>query len=553
MKTLPTPRRATRRGKSVALAILLALGSTPGPGIAQVAAAASQDIEIQTRGPVHEAFASLVAFNPLPGILVTKLPPDPIEEVPPEYKPEGDNITWIPGYWGWDDERTDFIWISGIWRALPPNREWIAGYWSNASGQYQWTSGYWNNVRQKETVYLPPPPATLEAGPNIAAPAADYGWLPGSWLWHEDRYAWQPGYWDQGRSDWIWIPAHYVWTPRGHIYVEGYWDHPVARRGVLFAPVYYSRNIYAQPDYRYSPSVAINLSIFALDLFLRPRYNQYYFGDYYSDRYRSDGYYAPYAYRSDRHGYDPIHDYQRWEHRNDNQWEKSVKDRYQNRYDNASARPARSWSAMQRNMPAVADARARRDMIAESYENQVKSPDSHNRYKKLGDDDRKDITRHSRELRDFGKQRQELENKREANEPREANVLQKPIRVKAPRSPIAANSGHMKNGGAPPPKSQRAPTGVKPGKSSQQDPAKPREEVKRKPSGQPQQPRQVEQPKRPKEESAKPREEVKRKPSGQPQQPHQVEQPKRADEEATTKAREEALRKAKEKKNKGGQ
>ena len=51
-----------------------------------------------------------------------------------------------------------------------------------------------------EIEYLPEPPATVEAGPNIAAPSADDIWLPGCWIWQQNRYAWRPGYWTQGQS-----------------------------------------------------------------------------------------------------------------------------------------------------------------------------------------------------------------------------------------------------------------------------------------------------------------------------------------------------------------
>jgi hypothetical protein len=193
-----------------------------------------QGAQVLTRGPVHEAFAGMVTFNPEPGIVVTKAPPDVIEEVPPEERPEGDNVAWIPGYWAWDDERSDFLWVSGTWRALPPGREWIAGYWGKTAQGYQWISGYWADAAARETAYLPPPPATVEAGPNIAAPSTDYVWTPGCWIWYQGRYAWRPGYWAQGRADWDWTPAHYVWTPRGHIFVGGFWDYAVERRGVIF-------------------------------------------------------------------------------------------------------------------------------------------------------------------------------------------------------------------------------------------------------------------------------------------------------------------------------
>ena len=109
----------------------------------QPPAPAAKGIEVQTRGPVHEAFAETITFDPQPGIVVPKTPPAAIEEVPPPQRPEGKNMAWIPGYWAWDDERNDFLWLSGIWRALPPGRQWVPGYWGQSQQGAQWTSGYW--------------------------------------------------------------------------------------------------------------------------------------------------------------------------------------------------------------------------------------------------------------------------------------------------------------------------------------------------------------------------------------------------------------------------
>ena len=49
-----------------------------------------EGVEVLTRGPVHEAFAETVTFDPEPGIVVPKSPPAAIEELPPDQKPEGD-------------------------------------------------------------------------------------------------------------------------------------------------------------------------------------------------------------------------------------------------------------------------------------------------------------------------------------------------------------------------------------------------------------------------------------------------------------------------------
>ena len=167
----------------------------------QQAPAAGQDgMEVLTRGPVHEAFAETITFDPEPGIVAPKAPPADIEEVPPLQKPAAANLAWIPGYWAWDDERNDFLWLSGIWRALPPGRQWVPGYWGPTQQGSQWTSGYWADAAASEIDYLPEPPATVEAGPNVAAPTADDIWLPGSWVWQQNRYAWRPGYWTKGKS-----------------------------------------------------------------------------------------------------------------------------------------------------------------------------------------------------------------------------------------------------------------------------------------------------------------------------------------------------------------
>jgi hypothetical protein len=118
----------------------------PAPGAADPAAS-NDEMEVLTRGPVHEAFAETVSLNPQPGPVVPKAAPEAIEELPPDQKPEGDNVAWIPGYWSWDEERRDFLWVSGIWRVLPPGRQWVPSYWRDARGGQQWVGGYWADAQ----------------------------------------------------------------------------------------------------------------------------------------------------------------------------------------------------------------------------------------------------------------------------------------------------------------------------------------------------------------------------------------------------------------------
>src|SRR5205085_11632033 len=136
----------------------------------------------------------------------------------------------------------------------------------------------WADANASEIDYLPQPPETVEAGPNTDAPSTDHTWLPGSWIWQQNRYAWRGGYWAPAQTDWTWVPAHYVWTPRGHVFVDGYYDYSVDHRGVLFAPVYFTSNVYSRPGFHYSPATVISPAVFASQLFLRPGYQHYYFG-----------------------------------------------------------------------------------------------------------------------------------------------------------------------------------------------------------------------------------------------------------------------------------
>src|SRR5262245_52799750 len=72
-------------------------------------------IKVADKGPIHEAFAQPGAEVRGKGMTAPKAPPPPIPEVPPETKPDGENVKWVPGYWQWDAEKEDFLWVSGFW------------------------------------------------------------------------------------------------------------------------------------------------------------------------------------------------------------------------------------------------------------------------------------------------------------------------------------------------------------------------------------------------------------------------------------------------------
>jgi WXXGXW repeat (2 copies) len=441
------------------VALLAAIGSNLGSGQVITRPESRSDgedgIQVLTRGPVHEAFAETITFDPEPGIVVGKTPPQPIEELPPEQRPDGENVDWIPGYWGWDDERDDFLWISGVWRALPPGREWVPGYWGRSSQGNQWISGYWADAQSDEIEYLPEPPETVEIGPNLAAPSPDHTWLPGSWVWHERRYAWRPGTWQVVQPNWDWIPAHYVWAPRGYVFVDGYWDHSISRRGVLYAPVYFDASVYARRGFSYSPATVIHASVFGDHLFVRPRYSHYYFGDYYAPSYRDTGFYASFSYHVDRHGYDPIYTHERWRNRQDSEWDRRVQANFSLRRDNEDARPRRTLAAQVSFNNTDARRRDRSLTLASSAEQVSRDGGGDGvRFRRVDKDERQNVVQRGKDVQRFREERQRVES--DASSDKTPDRAE-PVRIKARRSPIAARSGERLGKDDSPPKRPQAP------------------------------------------------------------------------------------------------
>ena len=418
---------------------------------------AEEGVEVLTHGPIHEAFAETVEFDSQEGMLVQKAPPEPIEELPPDQIPEGENVEWIPGYWAWDDDMNDYIWVSGVWRVPPPGREWVPGYWVKALEGFQWVSGYWGKAGVGETEYLPEPPETVESGPNAYAPSPDYGWIPGCWIWSRGHYVWRPGYWARMQPDWVWVPAHYEWTPRGYIFVGSYWDYVVPRRGILFAPVYFGFNMHMRHGFRYSPFMVINLDIFFDSLFLRPSYNHYYFGDYYDARYYQRGFYPWFSPHARRHGYDPIYAHQRWKHRNDRNWERHIQDNYRNRRDHRDARPSRRLHSMAEMRSKGWKTKDGRHIVAKPLDYVSKNRDTSWRFKSLGKDERKRIDQGEKDFRNYRRNRHDWETKK-ADKPAERSYRGfEPAKVKTPRSPIKSKSRVQFEKKKAPPNRYKAP------------------------------------------------------------------------------------------------
>jgi len=86
------------------------------------------------------AFAQQLACAPV-ATVDRPPPPLPVYEQPPL---PGPGYIWSPGYWGWDEDESDYYWTPGTWVQPPgPGLLWTPGYWAWSAGAFIFHEGYW--------------------------------------------------------------------------------------------------------------------------------------------------------------------------------------------------------------------------------------------------------------------------------------------------------------------------------------------------------------------------------------------------------------------------
>ncbi len=153
---------------------------------------AEEQPEVLTSGPVHEAFAQPINTDVQAPVVATAEPPAPIEETPSADRPAAAGVIWVPGYWAWEADRANYVWVSACWRVAPPNRTWAPGYWNPISGGWEWVAGYWGPAGATDVEYLPAPPSVESVDPVGVAPALDRTWVPPCYYWHLGQYVHGP-------------------------------------------------------------------------------------------------------------------------------------------------------------------------------------------------------------------------------------------------------------------------------------------------------------------------------------------------------------------------
>lgn len=395
-------------------------GLPPAPMPDAAPAPGEDDVEVLTRGPVHEAFAEQFNADAKPGLIVPKAPPADIEELIPDTVPEGDNMQWVHGYWAWDDETQDFIWVSGFWRDYPVGQRWVPGYWHQVPGGFQWVSGFWMTEQNEELAYLPEPPASLDVGPSTSAPTESHFWVPGCWYYVGGGYRWRAGFWSPCYDEWVWVPDRYVWTPFGFVFRPGYYDRRLPDRGCLFAPVRFAHvHYWHRPRVFFTPSFVIDTGPLALHLFVRPTYCHYYFGDFYAAHYTGWGfrpwYTCDFRYRS-TYCYDPLLVFYVGYHRRHGRIDYCDRLASWNRYyrDHEHHRPPRNARDLDRFVAQHGRDDRHREVVknvslGRKLDDVVKEPRGERQFRRITEQERTEKVKVSKDARELVKFRKEAE------------------------------------------------------------------------------------------------------------------------------------------------
>lgn len=180
---------------------------------------------------IHEGLMTAVKeLQPL--LAIPTEPPSDIQEKVPE-QPSGD-VTWLPGYWSWQNKTNDFAWVNGFWRKAPPGKIWIKGKWQELNGHWVWLKGFWSEKPLNKMAFIEhAPPDLIEE--TIEKPADEHHfWVPGHYV-YKKGYKWVKGYWDEFDLNWVLVPDHYGWRPEGYYYIAAFWDWPIEERGQIFS------------------------------------------------------------------------------------------------------------------------------------------------------------------------------------------------------------------------------------------------------------------------------------------------------------------------------
>jgi WXXGXW repeat (2 copies) len=202
----------------------------------------------------HDALKSDDGAGRAARVYSPQQPPAPVAERPARRRPSP-RALWVPGYWDWDADRGEFVWIGGDWQVPPTGMIWVGGRWARDQRGWYRVAGFWRPRRGvRPDAASPSPPAWRKTGPpadhppdTIApAPGPDYFFVAGHYEPDGDRLTWKPGFWARTQPGWDWLPARWTRRSSGWEFRAGDW---VREPGPTDLKVAVNRRPAADPEF----------------------------------------------------------------------------------------------------------------------------------------------------------------------------------------------------------------------------------------------------------------------------------------------------------------
>jgi len=142
-----------------------------------------------------------------------------------------------------------------------------------------------------------------------------------------------------------------------------------------------------------------------VNLFTRPRYCHYYFGDYYDDAYLSIGIFPQFESEQFHTWYDPIYMYDRWHnHQAEPRWEEYERHEYDLRRANKDLRPPKTYHEMETRQARMPEDQRRNIHIARPLTEAAASRATM-RFEQINTKTRRKITTQATEVQKFSDKR----------------------------------------------------------------------------------------------------------------------------------------------------
>jgi len=164
--------------------------------------------------------------------------------------------------------------------------------------------------------------------------------------------------------------------------------------------------LFGRPTYRYRPSICIDVANLWDNLFCRPQYGHYYFGDYYDPGYARRGIY-PWFERNKAHNwYSPFCAYGEWRHeREQPRWLEGVRRDFDDRRAYKELRPAHTYQALEAEIRRQPERDRGRMAFAKPLTSYSANPKEGFRFERVNADARRKIIVEGRERHDLAIQR----------------------------------------------------------------------------------------------------------------------------------------------------